>query len=66
MASVIDLYSSLQGKRVRESGRVTERRRETEREREKSSKTRGDYASTIREQCYVSEPIGTKYSNFDC
>jgi len=38
----------------------------TEREREKTSKTRGDYASAIREQCYVSEPIETKCSNFDC
>jgi len=36
------------------------------REREKSSKTRGDYASTIWEQHYVSEPIETKYLNFDC
>ena len=26
----------------------------------------GDYASAILEQCYVSEPIGTKYLNFDC
>jgi len=41
---------------------VTER----EREREKTSKTRGDYASVIREQCYVSQPIERKYSNFDC
>ena len=38
----------------------------TEREREKTSKTRGDYASAIREQSYVSEPIERKYSNFDC
>ena len=37
----------------------------TESEREKASKTRGDYASAIREQCYVSEPI-EKYSYFDC
>ena len=37
-----------------------------EREREKTGKTRRDYASAIREQCYVSEPIETKYSNFDC
>jgi hypothetical protein len=43
MASVTDLYISLQGQRVRESERVTER------EREKTSKTRGDYASTIWE-----------------
>jgi len=39
---------------------------EREREREKASKARGDYASAIREQCYVSEPIETKYSNCDC
>jgi len=30
------------------------------REREKTSKTRGDYASAIREQRYVSEPMETK------
>ena len=36
-----------------------------EREREKTSKIEGDYASAIREQRYVSEPIETKYSNFD-
>jgi len=47
--SVTDLYSSLQGHRVRES------------EREKTTKTRGDYASEIREQRYLSEPIETKY-----
>jgi hypothetical protein len=40
----------------RECERVTER----EREREKTSKTRGDYASTIREQRDVSEPIKGK------
>ena len=40
--------------------------REREREREKTSKTWGDYASAIREQRYISEPIETKYSNFDC
>jgi len=39
---------------------VTERGRE----REKTSKTRGDYASAIREQCYVREPIETKYFKF--
>jgi hypothetical protein len=44
--------------RDRESERVTER------EREKTSKTRGDYASMIREQHYVVEPIGTKYLKF--
>jgi len=27
---------------------------------------RTDYASAIREQCYVSEPTEIKYSNFDC
>ena len=56
--------------RVRESERVTERVREskrvTEREREKTSKTQGVYASAIREHCYLSEPIETKYSKFDC
>ena len=59
MASVTDLYSSLQGERVRERERESERGGKT-------SKTRGDCASTIREQRYVSEPIETKYSNFDC
>ena len=29
--------------------------RERVREREKTSKTRGDYASAIQEQCYVSQ-----------
>jgi len=53
--SVMDLYSSLQGWRVRESERVTET--------EETSKTRGDYDSTKREQRYVSEPIETKYFN---
>ena len=38
---------------------------ERERESEKTIKTRGDYASAIREQRYVSEPIETKYSDFD-
>jgi len=48
---------------VRESERVTEIDREGEREIErwKTSKSRGDYASAIREQRYVSEPIDTKY-----
>jgi len=32
--------------------------------REKTSKTRGDYATAIREQRYVSEPIETKYRIF--
>jgi hypothetical protein len=42
---------------------VTERERE--REREKTSKIREDYASTIREQRYVIEPIEkTKYLKF--
>ena len=36
------------------------------RERERRPVRRGDYVSAIREQCYVSEPIETKYSNFDC
>ena len=59
MASVTDLYNSLQGQRFRESERVTER--------EKTSKARGDYASTIREQRYVSEPTEKKsVLYFDC
>jgi hypothetical protein len=49
MASVTDMCSSLQGYMVRD------------REREKTSKTREDYVSVIREQCYISEPIETKY-----
>jgi hypothetical protein len=36
----------------------------TEIEREKTSKTQGDYASTIREQHYVREPVETKYFKF--
>ena len=32
----------------------------------KTSKTRGDFTNAVREQRYVSEPIETKYSNFDC
>jgi len=59
MASVTDWYSSLEGQRVRESERVTEGEREGD--REKTSKTRGDYASEILEQRYLSEPIETKY-----
>ena len=55
MASVTDLYSGLQGERVRECERVTDR---------EESKTRGDYASTILEQRYISEPIETKYFKF--
>jgi len=30
------------------------------------SRTRADYATAIREQRYVSEPIETKYLNVDC
>ena len=37
---------------------------ETQREREKTGKSWGDYASTIHEQRYVSEPIETKYLKF--
>jgi len=33
-------------------------------EREKTSKMRGDNASTIWEQRYISEPIETKYFKF--
>ena len=51
MASVTDWYSSLEGQRVRESERLTEG------EREMTIKARSDYASEIREQRYVSEPI---------
>ena len=39
-------------------------RGERDRGRQKTSKTRGDYASAIREQRYVSEPIETKYFKF--
>jgi hypothetical protein len=45
----------------RDRGMEKVRERERERGREKTSKTRGDYASTIPEQRYVSEPIETKY-----
>jgi len=41
------------------------RDRGLEREREKTSKTRGGCASAIREQCYVNEPIETKYFRFE-
>jgi len=58
MASVTALYSSLRGERVRESERVTER--------EKLSKSRGNYATMIREQYDVSKPIEIKYFKFDC
>ena len=37
---------------------------EGDRQREKTGKARGDYASTIWEQCYVSEPIETRYLKF--
>ena len=33
---------------------------------EKSSKSRGDYATKIREQHDGSKPIETKYFKFDC
>jgi len=36
----------------------------TEKERKKTGKTRGDYASVIREKHYISEPIETKYFKF--
>jgi len=57
----------LQGYSFRESEREREREREREdaREREKTSKTRGDYASAVREHPYVSESIEKMYSNFD-
>jgi hypothetical protein len=42
--------------------RVTERERE--REREKTSKSRGDYATTILEQHDISKAIETKYFKF--
>jgi hypothetical protein len=38
--------------------------RERERETEKTRKSWGDYASTIRKQGYVREPIETKYFIF--
>jgi len=62
MASVTDLYSSLEVQRVRDSVSVTERERE--REREKTSKTRAHYAGEILEERYVSVPIETKYLKF--
>jgi hypothetical protein len=40
--------------------------RVTEREREKTSKSRGDYATMIREQHDVSKPTEIKYLKFDC
>ena len=44
---------------------MRDRQRERERERERPvSKTRGDYASAIREQRFISEPIETKYFKF--
>jgi len=43
--------------RVREREREGDREREGGRQRQKTSKTRGDYASTIQEQRYVSEQI---------
>ena len=58
MASVTHLYRGSQGYRVRDSDRVTDR------ETQNTSKTRGDYASMIQEQRYVSEPIETKYFIF--
>jgi len=64
MASVTDLYSSLEVQRVRDSVSVTEREREREREREKTSKTRAHYAGEILEERYVSVPIETKYLKF--
>jgi len=33
-------------------------------EREKTRKTRGDYASAIKAQCYVREPIETNHVKF--
>jgi len=56
MEIVKDMYSSLEGQRVRESERVTQKEREREK---KNSKTWGDYASAIREQRYVGEPMET-------
>ena len=46
--------------------RERERERLTDREREKTSKSRGDYASMIREQYDVSKPTEIKYFKFDC
>jgi len=43
---------------------VTERERE--REREETSKSRGEYATMIREQHDISKAIETKYFKFDC
>jgi hypothetical protein len=47
MVCATALYRSLQGLRVRESDRVRKRKRE--RERKKTSKSRGDYATIIRD-----------------
>ena len=44
--------------------REREREREREKKKKKTSKTWVDYASTIREQCYVSEPIEAKHIKF--
>jgi hypothetical protein len=68
MACATALYSSLQGQRVRESEMVTERERGGGRggEREKTSKSRRDYATMIRELHDVGKPIETKYFKFDC
>jgi hypothetical protein len=67
MASVTDLYDIAAYRdrgleRVRECDGDSDRQRE--REREKTSRSRGDYASTIREQRHVSESIETKYFKF--
>ena len=45
---------------------VAYRDRELERVREKTSKSRGDYATMIREQHDVSKPIEIKYFKFYC
>jgi len=58
MASVTDLYSNLQGQRVRESERVTVG------EREKTIKTRGVYVSEIQEEFYVCETTEEKNLTF--
>ena len=49
------------------SERVTEREGEREREIERGPVRREEIIPvTIRGQCYISETIEKKYSNFDC
>jgi hypothetical protein len=45
---------------------VREGEGDRERAREKTSKSRGDYVTLIREQHDLSKPIEIKYFRFDC